>query len=89
MIKLCYSLFFNYLKIETDNILEKYEYFLNFHYDIFKEQNKEEEIDEELWKPIEKIISLWFKFWLNMNYNECKDIDLVVNKFLVESFKYY
>lgn len=78
-----------YLKSETDKILKEYEYFLNFEYKIFKAENKEKEIDEELWKPIDKIIFLWFKFWFNMNYENCKNIDLVINEFLVNSFKYY
>jgi len=78
-----------YLKNETDKILREYEYFLNFNYKILKNENKEEEIDEELWKPIEKIIFLWFKFWFNRNYENCKNIDLVINEFLINCFKYY
>jgi hypothetical protein len=78
-----------YLEIETNKILKDYEYFLNNQYNFLKEQEREEEIDEELWKPIQSIISLWFPFWLNLDYENCIDVDICINKFLVKSFKYY
>ena len=77
------------LKEKSNEILIKYENFINNEYEILYNQQKYDEIDENLYKPIEEIISIWFPYALNKKYENYNDIDLVVNNILVKSMKYY